>query len=68
MVVYHVYTDYSKIRDLEEELKIIGNGLKSLEANESSVSMCPWDVLMPFLDHLPVPSQSYFMSELSLPC
>lgn len=30
--------NYSKIRDLEEELKIVGNALKSLEANESSVS------------------------------
>lgn len=30
--------NFSKIRDLEEELKIVGNSLKSLEASEASVS------------------------------
>lgn len=30
--------NFSKIRDLEEELKIVGNALKSLEASDASVS------------------------------
>lgn len=37
----HSHTFYSKIVELEEELRVVGNNLKTLEVSEEKVNLDP---------------------------
>lgn len=48
---HHFYSNFhSKIVELEEELRVVGNNLKSLEVSEEKVSICIYVCVLCFIE------------------